>query len=117
MTISKLKMAATIAMGVALAGSLPFVTRAQNHKVARAPQAALPNPHPVPSDTTTELGSLTLPAVPGWTKEYGNFLPALDVVYYKLPGLLLKQPSQQRSFVSLCLKGSVSPVRADEIRH
>lgn len=84
MTISKLKLAATIGMGVILAGSLPFVTRAQNHAVKPAPQAALPNPHPIPSDTATRLGSLSLPAVSGWTKEYGNYLPSSEVVYYKL---------------------------------
>ncbi len=82
MTISKLKLAATIAIGAALAGSLPFVTRAQNHKVTTTPQAVLPNPHPILSNTATRLGSLSLPAVPGWTKEYGNY-PPFEVVYYK----------------------------------
>jgi len=46
MTVSKLKLAATIAIGVTLAGSLPFVTRAQNHiKPTRtARTAASPTP-------------------------------------------------------------------------
>ncbi len=50
MTISKLKLAATIVIGTALAGSLPFVTQAQNHarhthdKLAASAPQAVPTP-------------------------------------------------------------------------
>ena len=55
MTISKLKLAATIAIGFALAGSLPFVTRAQNH--ARQPhyKLAVPTPQAMPTPTSKSV--------------------------------------------------------------
>ncbi len=74
----KTKRRVIVAAGVLLVGllSVVFWTQRQRSNAAQVPEGASPGP-------VTTLGSVSLPAVTGWTKSSQQFSSSMEGVYYK----------------------------------